>query len=151
MKLERTNKTLVETMAELKNTMGINLGIDEIEFPDGTKEKFYFNGEEDRQAALNFAQICFNATNDTAKAKRMMMSCFAMLSKGITPHYETVLGDGIAYFIDYDRKLLCDKYGNIVVELEEDEKSITDQLAIRRLLEERAERIIWEDEDDCEW
>ena len=140
-----TNKNVVETMAEIKNVANINLGIDEIEFPDGTKEKFYYNGEEDRQAAINFAQICFNATNDTAKAKRMMTTCFALLTKGITPNYETVLSDGIAYFIDYGRKLLCNREGNIIVELEEDEQSITDELAIRRLLEERASRVIWED------
>lgn len=144
MTIERTNKTVVETMAELSKTNGIKLGIDEIEFPDGSKEKFYFNGDADRQAALRFAQICFNATNDTAKAKRMMAICFALLTKGITPHYETVLSDGMPYFVDYGRKLLCDKYGNIIVELEEDEKDIIDELAIRRLLEERAERVIWE-------
>ena len=81
MTINATNKTVVETMAELTTTKGIKLGIDEIEFPDGTKEKFYFNGEEDRKAAFNFAQICFNATNDTAKAKRMMAICFALLTK----------------------------------------------------------------------
>ena len=145
MKLEKTNKTVVETMEELTGAVGIELGIDEIEFPDGTKEKFYFNGEEDKQAALLFAQICFNATNDTLKAKQMMTTCFHLMTKGITPNYETVLGDGMPYFIDYKRKLLCDKLGNIVVELEEDEQAINDELAIRRLLEERAERIIWSD------
>ena len=144
MTIEKTNKTVVETMAELTKTAGIKLGIDEIEFPDGSKEKFYFNGEADRQAALRFAQVCYNATNDTAKAKRMMATCFALLTKGITPHYETVLSDGMPYFVDYERMLLCDKYGNIVVELEEDERGIIDELAIRRLLEERAERVIWE-------
>ncbi len=144
MTIERTNKTVVETMAELSKTNGIKLGIDEIEFPDGSKEKFYFNGDADRQAALRFAQICFNATNDTAKAKRMMATCFALLTKGITPNYETVLSDGMTYYVDYDRMLLCDKCGNIIVELEEDEKGIIDELAIRRLLEERAERVIWE-------
>lgn len=144
MTIERTNKTVVETMAELSKTNGIKLGIDEIEFPDGSKEKFYFNGDADRQAAHRFAQICYNATNDTAKAKRMMATCFALLTKGITPGYETVLSDGMTYYVDYGRMLLCDKYGNIIVELEEDEREIIDELAIRRLLEERAERLIWE-------
>ena len=141
-----TNKSVVETMQELKNAKGIQLGIDEIEFPDGTKEKFYFNGEEDRQAALNFAQICFNATNNTVRAKQMMATCFALLTKGITPSVALPLSDGIEYYIDYNRKLLCDKHGNIIVELEEDEKKIKDKLAISRLLQERAERKIWEDE-----
>ena len=144
-----SNKDVIETMAELQNTPGINLGIDEVEFPDGTKEKFYYNGEEDRQAAITFAQICYNATNNTASAKVMMRTCFALLTKGITPTETTVLGDGITYYVDHKRKLLCDKYGNIIVELEDDEKKIKDKLAISRLLQERAERKIWEDECGC--
>lgn len=151
-KLNTNNKNLIETMAELANNPNINLGIDEIEFPDGTKEKFYYNGEEDRQAAIAFAQICFNATNDTIKAKQMMSVCFALLTKGITPTEQTVLGDGITYYIDHNRKLLCDKYGNIVVELEDDEKEIFAdisrydiRLAITRLLQERGEVKIWVD------
>jgi hypothetical protein len=165
-KLTNTNKNVIETMAELVNTPNMNLGVDEIEFPDGTKEKFYFNGEEDRQAAINFAQICFNATNDTVKAKQMMDTCFALLTKSITPTGQTVLGDGITYYIDHKRKLLCDKYGNIVVELEDDEKEIFNdirrqdiKLAITRLLQERAEVKIWTDlegayipyNEDDEW
>ena len=140
-----TNKGVIETMQELINTPSIKLGIDEVEFPDGTKEKFYYNGEEDRQAAFRFAQICFNATNDTIKAKQMMATCFALLTKNITPTATTCL-DGITYYIDHKRKLLCDSYGNIIVELEEDEKKIKDKLAVTRLLEERAWRVIWEDE-----
>lgn len=141
-----TNKSVIATMQELATIPTINLGIDEIEFPDGTKEKFYYNGEEDRQAAITFAQICYNATNDTRAAKQMMMTCFALLTKGITPMDTTVLGDGITYYIDYKRKLMCDSYGNILVELEEDEKKIKDKLAIRRLLEERGERQTWIDQ-----
>lgn len=151
-KLESNNKNLIDTMAELANTPNMNLGIDEIEFPDGTKEKFYYNGEEDRQAAIAFAQICYNATNDTVKAKQMMQSCFTLMTKGITPTEETVLGDGITYYIDHNRKLLCDKYGEIIVELEDDEKEVFNdirrkdiRLAISRLLTERAEVKIWVD------
>ena len=140
-----SNKNVIETMAELKGMNNINLGIDEIEFPDGTKEKFYYNGEEDRQAAIDFAQICFNATNDTTRAKQMMHTCFTLLTNDITPTETTALSDGMEYYIDHKRKLLCDKYGNIIVELEEDEKEIKDKLAISRLLQERAERIIWAD------
>ena len=140
------NKSVIETMEELKSTKGINLGIDEIEFPDGTKEKFYYNGEADRQAAINFAQICYNATNNTALAKCMMATCFALLTKNIMPTEAVILEDGLTYYVDHKRKLLCDKYGNIVVELEEDEKAIEDKLAITRLLKERAERVIWEEE-----
>lgn len=153
-KLTNNNKNLIETMAELANTPNMNLGIDEIEFPDGTKEKFYYNGEADKQAAIAFAQICFNATNDTAKAKQMMANCFALMTKGITPTEETVLGDGGTYYIDHNRKLLCNKYGNIIVELEDDEKEIFNdisrkeiKLAISRLLTERAEVKIWTDSE----
>lgn len=153
-KLTNTKKNVIETMAELVNTPNMKLGIDEIEFPDGTREKFYYNGELDRQAAITFAQICYNATHNTIEAKRMMATCFALLTKGITPTAMTVLGDGITYYIDHSRKLLCDKYGNIVVELEDDEKAIfTDisrddiKLAITRLLQERAEVKIWVDSE----
>lgn len=153
-KLTNNNKNVVETMAELINTPNMNPGIDEIEFPDGKKEKFFFNGEEDRRAAIAFAQICYNATNDTNKAKRMMTTCFALLTNKITPTEETVLGDGMTYYIDHNRKLLCDKYGNIIVELEEDEKEIFAdirrndiRLAITRLLQERAEVKIWTDSE----
>lgn len=144
-----TNKGVIETMEELKKVPNIQLGIDEVEFPDGTKEKFYYNGEEDRQAAITFAQICYNATNNTSAAKSMMRTCFALLTKGITPMDTTVLGDGITYFIDYKRKLMCDRYGNILVELEEDEKKCKDKLLIRRLLEERGERQTWIDQGCC--
>ena len=140
MKLERTNKTIVETMAELKNTMGINLGIDKIEFPDGSKEKFFFNGEEDRQAALNFAQICYNATNDTAKAKEMMFVCFALLTKGITPT-ESVVVDGATCYIDHNKKLICDACGHTIAELTDEEKDIEDWRAITIILKERAETL----------
>lgn len=145
-----SNKNVVETMAELMNTPNMNLGIDEIEFPDGTKEKFYYNGEEDRQAAIAFAQICFNATNDTIKAKQMMATCFALMVRNITPTEIVVLSDGNTYYVDHERKLLCTAYGNIITELEEDEKAIVDKLAITRLLTERAERIIWEEYNDDE-
>ena len=37
-----------------------------------------------------------------------------------------------------------DKYGNIVVKLTEEESDITDRKAIIRILEERGERKIWE-------
>ena len=159
-KLTNNNKNLIETMNELANTPNMKLGVDEIEFPDGTKEKFYYNGETDRQAAIAFAQICFNATNDTAKAKQMMRNCFALMTKGIMPTEEVVLCDGYAYYIDHNRKLLCDKYGNIIVELADDEKEIFNdirrkdiKLAITRLLTERAEAQIgaYADDDDVSY
>jgi hypothetical protein len=84
----------------------------------------------------------------------MMQTCFTLMTKGITHTQETVLGDGMTYYIDHNRKLLCDKYGNIIVELEEDEKEIFAdihrndiKLAITRLLQERAEVKIWVDSE----
>ena len=96
----------------------------------------------------------------------MMQTCFTLMTKGITPTEETVLGDGCTYYIDHEHKLLCDKYGEIIVELEEDEKEIFNdirrkdiRLAISRLLTERAEVKIWTDsegayvpyDEDEEW
>lgn len=135
--IKTNDKNTIETMAELRKCMEINLGMDEIEFPDGTKERFYYNGEEDRQAAIRFAQICFNATNDTVKAKQMMRTCFTLLTKGITPT-EMIEMRGSTYYIDHTKKLLCNSYGNTVAELTEEEKSIEDKQAISIILKQRA-------------
>lgn len=143
-KLTNNNKTVVEVMEQLKNKANIKLGKEVIEFPDGTKKEFIYNGEKDKNAAIEFAQICLDATNDSSKAKNMMNSCMALMINNIQPHIETVLGDGITYYIDLERKLLCDKYGNIIVELTKEEKEITDKKAITRILMERGERKIWE-------
>ena len=49
-KLNQTeaNKTIINALEEMKADQNINLGIEEIEFPDGSKEKFYYNGEADK-------------------------------------------------------------------------------------------------------
>ena len=136
-KLTNNNKNVVEVMAELMNKKNMQMGIDEIEFPDGSKEKFYYNGEEDRKAAIEFAQICLNATNESYKAKQMMAISFALKVNNITPT-EIVEIDGVMYYVDHERKILCDNMANIIVELEEDEKDIQDNKAITLLLKERA-------------
>lgn len=143
-KLTTNNKTIIEVMAELKNKANIKLGKDIIEFPDGTKKEFIYNGEEDKNAVVEFAQICLNATNNSTKAKSMMDICIALMIKNIQPNVEIVLGDGITYYIDLKQKLLCDKRGNIVAKLTKEESDITDRKAIIRILEERGERKIWE-------
>lgn len=153
-KLTNGNKNVVEVMAELMSKKNMQMGIDEIEFPDGSKEKFYYNGEEDRKAAIEFAQICLNATNDSCKAKQMMAICFALKVNNITPT-EIVEIDGVMYYVDHERKILCDKMANIIVELEEDEKDIQDKKAITLLLKERAINALAgdncdEDYDDCD-
>lgn len=146
-KLTNSNKNVVEVMAELMSKKNMQMGIDEIEFPDGSKEKFYYNGEEDRKAAIEFAQICLNATNESCKAKQMMAICFALKVNNITPT-EIVEIDGVMYYVDHERKILCDKMANIIVELEEDEKDIQDKKAITLLLKERAINAFAE--DDCD-
>lgn len=146
-KLMNGNKNVVEVMAELMNKKNMQIGVDEIEFPDGSKEKFFYNGEEDRKAAIEFAQICLNATNETFKAKQMMAICFALKVNNITPT-EIIEIDGVMYYIDHERKILCDKMANIIVELEEDEKDIQDKKAITLLLKERAISALAEDDYD---
>lgn len=153
-KLTSGNKNVVEVMAELMNKKNMQMGVDEIEFPDGSKEKFFYNGEEDRKAAIEFAQICLNTTNESNKAKQMMAICFALKVNNITPT-EIVEIDGVMYYIDHERKILCDKMANIIVELEEDEKDIQDKKAITLLLKERAINTLAEDDydedyDDCD-
>ena len=146
-KLTNGNKNVVEVMAELMNKKNMQMGVDEIEFPDGSKEKFFYNGEEDRKAAIEFAQICLNATNESYKAKRMMATCFALKVNNIIPT-EIVEIDGVMYYVDHERKVLCDEMANIIVELEEDEKDIQDKKAITLLLKERAINVLAE--DDCD-
>ena len=72
----------------------------------------------------------------------------------ITPT-EIVEIDGVMYYVDHERKILCDKMANIIVELEEDEKDIQDKKAITLLLKERAINALAgdncdEDYDDCD-
>lgn len=153
-KLTNGNKNVVEVMAELMSKKNMQMGVDEIEFPDGSKEKFFYNGEEDRMAAIEFAQICLNATNESYKAKQMMYICFALKVNNITPT-EIVEINGVMYYVDHERKILCDKMANIIVELEEDEKDIQDKKAITLLLKERAINVFAEDDydedyDDCD-
>lgn len=153
-KLTNGNKNVVEVMAELMSKKNMQMGVDEIEFPDGSKEKFFYNGEEDRMAAIEFAQICLNATNESYKAKQMMAICFALKVNNVTPT-EIVEINGVMYYVDHERKILCDKMANIIVELEEDEKDIQDKKAITLLLKERAINVFAEndydeDYDDCD-
>ena len=75
------NDNVIDVFNEMSKRPNLNMGIASIEFPDGTVEKYYYNGEEDRQAAVDFAQICLDACNsDTPKAKRMMWSASTPLS-----------------------------------------------------------------------
>ena len=141
---------VIDVINEMNKRSNISLGIAEIEFPDGSKEKYYYNGEEDRQAAIDFAQICLDACNsDTPKAKRMMYICFMLKSKGINPTEIVELNDGKEYYIDHKQRILVDGSGNIVVALTDEEKKQVGNSkgAISLILKERANRLF---EDDCD-
>ena len=142
---------IIDVYNEMNKRPNINLGSAEIEFPDGSKEKYYYNGEEDRQAAIDFAQICLDACNsDSRKAKRMMYICFMLMSKGITPTEIVELNDGKEYYIDHKQRILVDGSGNTVVALTDEEKKQVGNSkgAISLILKERANRLLEEDDDD---
>ena len=142
---------VIDVIKEMNKRSNISLGIAEIEFPDGSKEKYYYNVEEDRQAAIDFAQICLDACNsDSRKAKKMMRICFMLMSKGITPTEIVELNDGNEYYIDHKQRILVDGSGNIVVALTDAEKKQVggSKGAISLILKERANRLLEEDCDD---
>lgn len=145
------NDNIIDVINEMNKRSNLNLGIASIEFPDGTVEKYYYNGEADRQAAVDFAQICLDACNsDSRKAKKMMRICFMLMSKGINPTEIVELNDGNEYYIDHKQRILVDSNGNIVVALTDDEKKKigNSKGAISLILKERANRLLEEDCDD---
>lgn len=149
------NDNIIDVINEMNKRSNLNMGIASIEFPDGTVEKYYYNGEADRQAAVDFAQICLDACNsDSRKAKKMMRICFMLMSKGINPTEIVELNDGNEYYIDHKQRILVDGNGNIIVELNDEEKKQVGNSkgAISLILKERANRLLEEeyDEDDCD-
>ena len=146
----KRNDNVIDVFNEMNKRSNLNMGIASIEFPDGTVEKYYYNGEEDRQAAVDFAQICLDACNsDSRKAKRMMYICFMLKSKGINPTEIVELNDGKEYYIDHKQRILVDGSGNIVVALTDEEKKQVGNSkgAISLILKERENRLF---EDDCD-
>ena len=145
------NDSIIDVINEMNKRSNISLGIASIEFPDGTVEKYYYNGEADKQAAVDFAQICLDACNsDSRKAKRMMYTCFMLMSKGITPTEIVELDDGNEYYIDHKQRILTDGNGNTIVALTDEEKKKVGNSkgAISLILKERANRLLEEDCDD---
>lgn len=149
-----SEKNVVETLKEIRLQPNMECGVDEIEFPDGTKEKFFYNGEADREAAVKFATICVNATSNTPKAKAMMATCFWLMVNNVKPERIVMLEDGRELYLDVDKKALYNSNGTAYVELTDEEKETkmsADVLAM--LLKERAERKAAEeqvyDHDDC--
>ena len=148
---KQRNDNVIDVFNEMSKRPNLNMGIASIEFPDGTVEKYYYNGEEDRQAAVDFAQICLDACNsDTPKAKRMMYICFMLKSKGINPTEIVELNDGKEYYIDHKQRILVDGSGNIVVALTDEEKKQVGNSkgAISLILKERANRLLEEDDNE---
>ena len=123
------SKNIINARDGMKADENINLGIEEIEFPDGSKEKFYYNGEADKQAAVHFAQICIDVcAGDSDKAKRMMASCFVLLTNGynvdeIVPSAESEIDTET--YIDYKKGVLLTPYASVVASLTEDELKAT--------------------------
>ena len=130
-KINQTVSTpnIINALDAMKADENINLGIEEIEFPDGSKEKFYYNGEADKQAAVHFAQICIDVcAGDSDKAKRMMASCFKLLTKGynvdeIVPSAESKINTET--YIDYKKGVLLTPYASVVASLTDDELKAT--------------------------
>ena len=145
------NDNIIDVINEMNKRSNLNLGIASIEFPDGTVEKYYYNGEADRQAAVDFAQICLDACNsDSRKAKKMMRICFMLMSKGINPTEIVELNDGNEYYIDHKQRILTDGNGNIVIALTDKEKKQVggSKGAISLILKERANRLLEEDDNE---
>ena len=143
--------SIIDVINEMNKRSNISLGIASIEFPDGTVEKYYYNGEADKQAAVDFAQICLDACNsDSRKAKKMMRICFMLMSKGINPTEIVELNDGNEYYIDHKQRILTDGNGNIVVALTDEEKKKVGngKGAISLILKERANRLLEDDDND---
>ena len=153
-KINQTVSTpnIINALDAMKADENINLGIEEIEFPDGSKEKFYYNGEADKQAAVHFAQICIDVcAGDSDKAKRMMASCFVLLSNGynvdeIVPSAESEIDTET--YIDYKKGVLLTPCATIVASLTEDELKATKgkkNALTKSLLLERAKTDYLED------
>ena len=142
---------VIDVSNEMDKRSNLNFGIAAIEFPDGSIEKYYYNGEEDRQAAIDFAQLCSDACNsDSNKAKRMMCICFMLKVNGIKPTEIVKLDDGNEYYIDHKKRVLADGNGNSIVALTDDEKKQVGNSkgAISLILKERANRLLRKGDND---
>lgn len=130
-KLNKTEatKNIINALDAMKADQNINLGIEEIEFPDGSKEKFYYNGEADKQAAVHFAQICIDVcSGDSDKAKRMMASCFMLLTKGYNVDEIVASSESdidTETYIDYKKGVLLTPQATVISSLTEDELKTT--------------------------
>lgn len=122
-------KNIINALDAMKADENINLGIETIEFPDGSKEKFCYNGESDKQAAVHFAQICIDVcAGDSDKAKNMMASCFVLLSNGYNVDEIVTSAESeidTETYIDYKKGVLLTPRATVVASLTEDELKAT--------------------------
>ena len=147
----KRNDNVIDVSNEMDKRSNLNFGIASIQFPDGSIEKYYYNGEEDRQAAVDFAQLCSDACNsDSNKAKRMMYICFMLKVNGIKPTEIVKLDDGNEYYIDHKKRVLVDGNGKTIVALTDDEKKQVGNSkgAISLILTERANRLLKKGDND---
>ena len=141
----KRNDNVIDVSNEMDKRGNLNFGIASIQFPDGSIEKYYYNGEEDRQAAVDFAQLCSDACNsDSNKAKQMMYICFMLKVNGIKPTEIVKLDDGNEYYIDHKKRILADGNGKTIVALTDEEKKQVGNSkgAISLILTERANRLL---------
>lgn len=142
---------VIDVSNEMDKRSNLNFGIASIQFPDGSIEKYYYNGEEDRQAAVDFAQLCSDACNsDSNKAKQMMYICFMLKVNGIKPTEIVKLDDGNEYYIDHKKRILADGNGKTIVALTDEEKKQVGNSkgAISLILTERANRLLKKGNND---
>ena len=145
------NDNVIDVSNEMDKRSNLNFGIASIQFPDGSIEKYYYNGEEDRQAAIDFAQLCSDACNsDSDKAKQMMYICFMLKVNGIKPTEIVKLDNGNEYYIDHKKRILADGNGKTIVALTDDEKKQVGNSkgAISLILTERANRLLKKGNND---
>ena len=141
----KRNDNVIDVSNEMDKRSNLNFGSASIQFPDGSIEKYYYNGEEDRQAAVDFAQLCLDACNsDSNKAKQMMYICFMLKVNGIKPTEIVKLDDGNEYYIDHKKRILADGNGKTIVALTDEEKKQVGngKGAISLILTERANRLL---------
>ena len=130
-KINQTVSTpnIINALDAMKADGNINLGIETIEFPDGSKEKFCYNGEADKQDAVHFAQICIDVcAGDSDKAKSMMTSCFMLLTKGYNVDEIVTSAESeidTETYIDYKKGVLLTPQATVVASLTEDELKAT--------------------------
>ena len=148
--ITESNNT-ISVISAMKADQRMNLGVATVTLPDGTQLPFYYNGEDDKQLAIKFATICYEATKNTQKCMALMYSCFKLLTAGISPD-EVITEYGGELYLDYGQALIADCDAEILVSLSKEEKKLFKSKAqIKHLLLEKLKRYFEEEyEDECD-